>query len=356
MGTNASYMLPHYLNKYHDVTVISPKPREKEKNLVVFTDKNLKRITINNGGIKDRATEASAHIHEIQPDIVHVFSHPRCILYPLIYKKWKPKSKIKWYLDIRSHIFGKDGWDLFKERLGNGVYQFQYDYISATASKSYNSYVMCPVRPFTWVPIGTDLTEFEKVPKKSRYPSKFVFVGSIARVRKLHILIEGFGKFLDTVKDPKFKFDLYGDGNSMEELEELVKHGGWQKQIKFHGKLAFNKLAKVMSSYDAGFVFLPKDKFSYAPALKRLEYAAARIDILESNTLWNVENPENFERFLFENSPESIKNTLIEYTTQKTSVSRLDHNYEMVKRYDWQNIIQNDVAPIYDRLAANSGN
>lgn len=350
MGTNASYMLPSWASKHADVTVLSPKPKKREVDKIVFSNPDVNVINIQNTSVRERAYECAVYIDKLEPDIVHVMSHPKCILYPLIFKFWKPKSKVKWYLDIRSHIFGLGKAAHFKERVLNSFTQLFFDSISATAKDSYNSYFLLPLRKFQWSPIGVELDKFKKVisPNENTRRRRFVFAGSIAKVRELNILIDGFGLALNSNSDITLEF--YGAGNAVESLKKQVSENGWSENIIFHGIFPSAELFEELANFDAGFLYLPKEKFDYAPALKRLEYASAGIEIIESNTRWNVENVEEFSTYQFENTPCSIAETILNFCEVKDKISSVKENREKVGRFDWGFIFKNDVLPIYSKL------
>ena len=352
MGTGASYMIPSIVSKTHDVVVISPEAKKSEKDKIIFYNTNIAKINItNSSNITRRANELIEPISELKPDIIHIFSHPGCFIYPKILSRYKIKTK--WYLDIRSHIFSQDKLNHWTERVKNTFVQRRFNYISATALDSYKSYIGYPFREFNWSPIGVDINAFDKgISDKfndSNKIFKFIFVGSIAKVRQLHVLINGVIDYLHRY-EKNIILDIYGLGNALQDLKLLVKESGFSDHIQFKGILPFNMLAKAMPFYHAGLVYLPKDKFDYAPALKRLEYAAAKIDIIESDTRWNLENKEGFKVFQFRNDPISIANTIYKYCKNYSINGRAEYNYERVKLFDWSFIVNNKILPVYDLL------
>lgn len=346
MGSNASYMFPSLIAKKFDVTVIAPKPRQSELESIVFSDPNVNVAEISNGRVAHRAQEAALLIEKIDPDIVHVLGHPSCFLYPMLSKRIQRRDR-KWLLDIRTHIFGLTRLRHTVEKLLNFYLQKYYDHMCYTAKTSMHTVLYGAKEPYSWVPIGINLAAF-KPPKapRPRILRKFVFVGSIARARKLSVLISNFGEFAKQSTVPVI-LNVYGSGNDLDALKSLTEERGYEKFIKFHGLVSASEVSGILAKHDAGFVFLPKDKFNNAPALKRIEYAAAGVDIIESDTIYHKFNPENFNTVLIPDDEQGFIDQINKYTSKPIDMESRFHNFEMAKRFDWNYIIENDLMPIY---------
>ncbi len=349
MGSNASYMFPSILSKTADVTVLAPMATKKERENIVFSDPNVSVITITNGKVLARAEECANIIEQIDPDIVHVLGHPRCFIYPMLSRRIESRKR-KWLIDVRTHIFGLGKIHLKFEKLMNAYLQRYVDHICYTAESSLHTVLYSPNKPVSWVPIGINLQSFSKPKSRpNKTPFKFVFVGSVAKARKLDVLVRNFGNFALN-SDVPVEFKIYGSGNSMESLQAIIDDSGFQNHIQIMGLIPMSEVGQVLLENDAGFVHLPKDKFNDAPALKRIEYAAAGVRIVESDTDYHKLNLEDFKTVMVPDETESFSEILQQFVASKYKFSDILHNHEKSKRFDWCNIVENDLMPIYDEF------
>lgn len=354
MGSNASYMVPSILSRRADATVLAPAPRANERSLIVFEDPEVKVVDIGNGKVIARAEESASLIEEIDPDIVHVFGHPSCFVFPMISRRIQRRQR-KWLLDIRTHIFGLSKPRLLIEKSMNTYLQRYFDHICHTAEPSLNTVLYWPRKRTSWVPIGINLSIFdEPKPKVPSTPFRFVFVGSIAKARRLDALVANFGYFAKRASRPVM-LNLYGDGNGVEAIRQIIGQNGYEDFVRLHGVVPSSDVGGILSENDAGIVYLPKDKFNNAPALKRIEYAAAGIPIVESDTDYHKLNPEEFRTVLFSDDPDEFAATMEAFVTSEYRFEDVLHNREQAKRFDWHYIVDNDLMPIYSRFMRELG-
>ncbi|WBW99445.1 glycosyltransferase [Oceanirhabdus sp. W0125-5] len=99
------------------------------------------------------------------------------------------------------------------------------------------------------------------------YDNKFkiAFIGSLFEVKGLRYFIPALASFLDENKDYDVEFNIYGDGNQREELEELSRKLNLNHICKFHGRVKKNEIPKKIS--ENNFLVLPSIKETFGSVL-----------------------------------------------------------------------------------------
>lgn len=346
-GANASYMIPSIVNKTHDIMVLCPN-RQRGNEKVVFTDDSVPITTLFHHG-KQRLAEASLFIEKFQADIVHVFHQPDALLYPFIAKRLN-RRKAKWICDIRSPLLATDP-DLRRLIRRRALFLQPYlDYITTHETRSVSTVFPLRLKPVTCVPLGVNLREFPQPSTKGAI-RKFIFTGTLSQLRKTDFLILAFDALLNKTNIP-VTLDIYGAGNALEDLQRLVETLGRQNSIRLLGMVEQKKLLDLMLEYDAGISYVPYGHYSNAPPLKTLEYAAASLPILASDTESNRRfQQEGFQMSLFSNDFETFCRGALELIQNGHREEDISRNLKMVQPYDWNHIVQSRLLPLYQKLA-----
>lgn len=347
LGGAASYMYPTCAARHCDVEVLSPFLPDTSEPAVFSAD----QLTVRNvyDKSKNRVVQnIFMHLDRFRPDIVHMFHNPNCLLYTYTLRKLFPETK--WILDFRSPIVAVKK-KFRREMMWRYFYtQFYVDRILTHSQLTIKDNIPIRFRSCQEMLPGVDISKFPVCAYRSKKSKKFLYVGSIVPVRKLDRLIAGFVKFIHQGKS-NCTLDLIGDGEARESLEELVSAEGMGKHIRFKGVLPQDELYSIMHKYDVGVAYVPYEKFSRAPSLKSLEYAAAKLPVIASDTEGHIDYTIRFGfRFnLFDNSIAGICAAL---ESAHQDVSELDilHNRSVVERFDWDYIVRNDLLPVYEQL------
>lgn len=349
MGEAATYQYASMVAKHHEVLVLAPRhPKATEK--IVFSDPEVDVINIFSPVATEQVNNAFRHINHFRPDIIHMIQSPLCFYYPYYLRHLTPSSK--WLIDFRSpHIGEKDD-----PALRRYFYmQFYVDGILTHFMPGLKTNIRPRFRRAYEIPPGVDLSLFEKNIKNpaNQIPRNFVFIGSITERRNLQFLVTSFGEFSKKNNIP-VTLDIFGAGNAAGKLSSYIANNSLQHCVVLRGVLPQKELLKKLKTYDAGIAYVPYKYFSLAPSLKSLEYAAAGIPVLASNTeghrAYNLKYGFKFK--LFQNTREDFHSTMSDILQQGFSREDIAVNTNAVGKFDWKYIIEKRLLPLYTKFVS----
>lgn len=281
-------------------------------------------------------------------DVVHCLYPNSSVLGAALFKRKFPKTKIIY--DVRSP------WvEMSIERgsiptyvapifrrvvyFGESIldkYVDGYIFITEGLKRIYENKIKLDSKPFHIIPSGVDSNLFSrKNPNiiRDKYNIKdneylLVYVGGIAKMRKLDVILKGFKKLIDN--DKNYKLMIVGDGDDRNDLELLTKELYIEKNVIFTGRIPYDEVPFYMSASNAGLCHLP-DIFVYRHSfpMKILEYLSCGIPVIASDIDANREISKKIDNIYLYNHIddfEDMKNVMY-----KKSDNRLD-------KYDWTNI------------------
>jgi glycosyltransferase involved in cell wall biosynthesis len=347
IGAAAAYMFPTLASQLgHEVIVLSPNHStgidvspfmfaEKERIKFMFYPPTEK--------IWKKAWLAKSIIREIHPDIIHTY-FDRCAFFFPLCSILLGKKRPRWVLDIRSPLINS-GLKRIVAKFVGPIEQIGFDCITTHTMYSAHDVLTIPFKKCIEVPPGVDIRLFNKRHRKSHYKLiRFIYAGSLAKVRKLDILIEGIKLAGDMLPPGKsFKVDFYGKGNAEAYLAAQIERLGLSHMVHMKGLLPQNELFRRMCEYDVG--------LAYVPGLKTLEYMAASLLVLGSDTAGNrIFVRDGHNGILVKNSPEAIAHGMERAIDQVRVKDYTEHARETVKHYEWQTIVKEKLIPIYQAL------
>lgn len=347
MGEAATYQYASKVARHHDVLVLAPRhPSGSEK--IVFSDPDVAVKDIFSPAATEQIDNVYRQIRIFRPDIIHMIQSPLCFYYPYYLRHLIPASK--WLIDFRSpHIGEKDD-----PALQRYFYlQFYVDGILTHFLPGLKTNIKPRFRRAYEIPPGVDLSLFEKNKKTPRHltPRNFVFIGSITERRNVLFLVASFADFRKKSSMP-VTLDIFGDGNAVDKLSSYIINNSLQDCIALRGVLPQEKLLKKLKTYDAGIAYVPYKNFSLAPSLKSLEYAAAGIPVLGSDTeghrAYNLNYGFKFK--LFKNTSEDFCAIMSDVMEQGFSEEDLAVNTNAVSKFDWQYIVEQRLLPLYAKF------
>lgn len=283
-----------------------------------------------------------------RPDIVHVFFHAMCGLYPLLIRG-KGISP-KFILDIRSPLL-KKGLVRHLIQIKNRMEIYLYRSILTHSIKSGYT-VVGKTRQLTYVPPGIDFSILPSLgAQRLRAETlRLVYVGSVDRKRQLDKMI------LDVVKAAqhvRLTLDIYAyaDMQSIENIQDLVNALGAQDYIHFRGMIKQEALFAVMPDYDAGLAYVPKELYDFAPPLKTIEYLACGLSVVATATEGNMQFIEDGKNGVLTGwAPDSYAEGIIRLA-QGSGVSMSPAEMRRsVEKFDWEKIVTEILIPEYQRL------
>jgi glycosyltransferase involved in cell wall biosynthesis len=195
------------------------------------------------------------------------------------------------------------------------------------------------------IPNGIDLKRFDNLSKEylrsklERNEEKIIlFVGTLRPVKGLKYLIEAMKIITDKSKNSRLF--IVGDGEERGYLENLVRNLNLEKYVKFVEKVPNEEVPEYMAASDV-FV-LPSLSEGFPVTV--VEAMASGLPIVATDVRGLSEIIKNGENgFLVEpkNSIEIAEKVLLllEDDELRRRISR--NNKEEVKRYSWENIVEN---------------
>lgn len=117
---------------------------------------------------------------------------------------------------------------------------------------------------------------------------RFVYTGTISRVRRLEHLIEAFHRLSIRRKD--FSVDFVGPDASEGFYERLVRDAGLDRRVRFLPAVSYAEVASLVSAYDVALAYVPDvQDWRYQPTLKILEFRALGMPVIASDNKPNRE-------------------------------------------------------------------
>lgn len=359
IGGAASYMFPSTVSKHHDVLVLESCARKSLRlEPVVFRNAHIPIVNIYNKKKVARMRNKYEVLRGYKPDIVHVFQSGNCLNDVKLLRQLPTKPIV--ILDFRTPLYSPKSIRIHFTKLKTFFKsQFYIDWVITHSSLTLRSNLPIRIKRFTEVPPGVELARFSPKKRHRHQPRNFIFIGSLAKTRRLDILIDLFKSAIKSI-DHFLKLDIYGQGDAAPDIQKQIESSNLEKNITLKGIVAQNELFKRMPEYDAGIAYVP-DKglgtiFSKAPSLKSLEYAASGIPIVASATIGHKFYQSNygFEFELFDNHRDGFVNALNNIRKNDATQNMVEQNLSAIKNFDWDHIIKAKLLPTYQCLITNS--
>ncbi|GLQ05764.1 hypothetical protein GCM10007924_09850 [Sneathiella chinensis] len=348
IGAAASYMFPKVMAEHCDVLVLSPRAELHAEEIVV-ENSGLDLCELTSESANGRCLELFRALDRFKPDIVHMFQGPDCLLYMDQLKN--SLGEAKWILDFRSPLITNR--ERAKKRMLKRYFlcQFYADRILSHSNLTIRDNIGKRFRRVFEVPPGVDLKKFSGKTTGTKRIKRFVYVGSVSKVRNIEFLVKEFASFAAQVKED-VSLDIIGGGDALEGLLAKVSAQNWSS-INLIGSLPQDQVFEKLGQYDLGIAYVPNGRYDRAPSLKSLELSAAGLPILASDT---AGHRDYMDRFGFQFN--LFKNQLGSLTENLRSISNADlekqrmKNLEVVEGFDWQTIGLQRLLPLYRDLAS----
>ena len=259
-------------------------------------------------------------LDKIHPDIVQVNPLGFAFLIPIFRRR-----RSVYVLDVRQagEVWGDDFWGKFrnwrtvlKQRI-NAVYFYDHACFASVAAaerilgRHWEKWA-------TIHPVGQDPSFLsyqwpDNSPKDKKKPTRFVYVGSINKVRQLELLLAAIRTVASTRRD--FSVDFIGPDMAAGFYQNLAKEFGLGGIVSFLPAVPYSLVAKTVAAYDVALAYVPPlPDWQYQPTLKVLEYRALGVPILASDNMANrlIVEP-GINGLLVEHSRESIARGLTRF-------------------------------------------
>jgi len=139
-----------------------------------------------------------------------------------------------------------------------------------------------PGKPVAVVMNTVDKGAVVRKPKTSHEGFNCVYHGTLTDIYGLDTAIVGFAKACRQAQG--LRFNIYGSGHMLQDLQKLVNDLGVQGNVYFHGRLRHESMMEALSSMDLGILALRKDIFlNLSFSNKLAEYVYLEIPVVSSD-------------------------------------------------------------------------
>jgi glycosyltransferase involved in cell wall biosynthesis len=281
---------------------------------------------------------------EIRPDVVHVFIHAGCGIYPLI---MRTSPKARFILDIRSPSL-RTNWTRYAAQIKNRLEPLLYDAITAHSVES--AWTLISKRHTVHlVPPGIELACIPTYGKSINGPDplRLIYIGSLRGLRKVPVMIDAV---LIAMESAPLQLDIYGDGEDLGTIESMIRQHHAEERIHLQSIIPRNDLLQRLGLYDIGLSYVPKALYDHAPPLKTIEYLASGISVVATDTKANellIDDEEN--GILAGEEPQAFAAGILRAANNPELRRKFAETARpSVVQYDWKYIVETQLLPVYE--------
>ncbi len=142
------------------------------------------------------------------------------------------------------------------------------------------------VHPVGQHPSFLDYQWGQRVPGQNMGRVRFIYVGSISRVRKLERLLEAVRMLMD--RSVGFHLDLMGADHAGGFYQDMAEGLGVREFVRFCDPVPYSQVAAAVSEYDVALAYAPREPdWEVQPTLKVLEFRALGMPIIATESTPN---------------------------------------------------------------------
>jgi glycosyltransferase involved in cell wall biosynthesis len=341
-----------HLTDHVEVTVIAA---ADERETVTWNGATVHRLVSDTSTAKSldptwfgfKANRLLSEIHRNEGvDIVHIHA------FPALGAVLRTTPQIPVVADIRGTAVSNPVFELLS-RLGLKVQRRLVDEV-ITVSEPVATHVFGPNSNVSIVPLGVDLAKFDPatVTPIERDSSEItaVYVGHLHPSRDLDTLVEAVAVAVE--KTPSLECLIIGNGDARPELEQIATARGVSDHIEFVGSVSHDEIPRWLASADIGLAYVAdKPQYRHQPPIKTVEYLAAGLPVVATNTEGNRQFVDDRVGVLTDATGSAYGHGLNELTQALDRFSTTELR-QTVKRYDYAHTVQEDLLPIYQRLSS----
>ncbi len=350
MGTQGSYGLARAFAAVAPTLVISRQEAGATALPIVAGDDGIRRHHRIDFSSPDAGERIAALLAEFEPDIVHyVNDHSWVKVLPVLKARY---PAARYVMDFKTPLLAQGAK---RESLHEAAAREapQVDLVVALSKDIAETWIPDCARPVLTYPLGIEL---DAIPRRTEAPGtlpgpvRFIYVGQLHPLRRIPLLLE-YVAALDPGLKEHFTLDLYGAGGGEEEIDAQIERLGLGGCVTRKPPLPQPELFALMGTYDCGIAWVPREVYNEAPSLKFLEYAAAGIGVIASDTLAHRRNLEQgFDVPLFEENAESFGRAVRTAMEGQEVRQQLVRNARAVRRFGFDWIVRNVLLPEFTTL------
>jgi glycosyltransferase involved in cell wall biosynthesis len=350
MGTQGSYGFAKALSALTPTLVISRAQTRSTLLPIVAGDEDLPnhhRVEFAGDGAAERI---AALLREFRPSVIHfVNDHSWVNLLPYL-KTLFPATHFVMDFKTPLLVTGEKREALHRAArvCGNLV-----DLVVALSADIARSWMPTHEGRVLEYPLSVDVQSIRRhaVRQEKRHgKARFIYVGQVHPQRKLPKLLGLIARLPPALRD-RFELDIYGAGGGEAEIDRRIVDLGLQGVVQRKQPLPQSELFAAMAQYDFGMAWVPRDLYNEAPSLKFLEYAAAGIGVVASDTAAHRRNlAEGLNAQLFEETPESFALAIEAAIGGAITPQLIEQNAKVVTRFSFDTVARNLLLPEYMAL------
>jgi glycosyltransferase involved in cell wall biosynthesis len=344
LGSPGTYKFIEACMDHVNLVVIAPKGGEK----TVFSNPAIPIIPVANPGSSVSIKRIIRYLQRFDPDIIYLFNFT---YWPNLLSSLKKRFiNKKFVLDIKSPLLAEGDLRQQIQDTGESAQPF-LDAIVTLAQENVPTWIPNCTIPVSVYPLGIDCRDFRPVKARCRETCRrYVYIGVLHEKRRLDQLISAFHTFLTTYGRTAV-LDIYGTGPDHDRLAAMIDTLPTRDAITLCGLRSQKELIHLLHTYDAGIAWVPYEEYNTSPSLKAIEYMAAGLPILASDTRAH-KRLEDFGCTLsyFKNTPDSIGEALDRLTASGFSLKRVAQNLSAVEQFDYHAIIDAFFFPLFETL------
>ncbi|MHA1381408.1 MAG: glycosyltransferase [Candidatus Helarchaeota archaeon] len=279
-------------------------------------------------------------------DVIHVFNFPGASLLPIFCKKYQKK----WILDIQT---GADEYKIKNYILDKLTY-FEAKFFGEifTLSKGLENKLFRDnfSNKIYIIPLGANLRRFKRALTERnnwKFQNKnnnkiLIYIGDLNRNRKIENLLKAFQIVLNKYGKRIALVIIGGKNKDLERLSNYSESLGVSNHVRFLGRIEYEEIPYYLINSDLGLSYIPKSEmYDVQPALKTLEYLAASLPVVATNTQGNLEIIENeYNGLIATDDYKDYADKIIKCLNNQDLKNKIKCNaLNSVKKYDWNNIV-----------------
>ena len=182
-------------------------------------------------------------------------------------------------------------------------------------------------------------------------PVRFLYLGSIARIRKLEQIIAAVRQMTATTES--FRLDFIGPDVADGYYHELIEKMGLTRFINMLPPVAYDRVPDIVTRYDVALTIVPESPmdWQYQPTIKGVEYRALGMPVIASDFAPNRELVEHeVNGLLVENTAEDIAAAMLRFVCDPAFLECCRANAQAMREGPTWSAVAEQYVDLYDRL------
>lgn len=182
---------------------------------------------------------------------------------------------------------------------------------------------------------------------KKYNPIHLLYVGTMNH-RDIPKTVKGFHHYLHISSDVSATYDIIGDGDELQEIQDYVLSNNLQNQIFIHGRKRYDELKPYFDKCNIGVAFVPiNEAYCYQPPTKTYEYINSGLFVIATRNKVHEETVHKDSGILINDTEEDFCNAILK-------IHHLHIDDIHVRRrgtpFLWKTIIMNELVTSLEKI------